>query len=100
MARKKIIWSNRAESELKNVLDYFNIRNGNSKYSLKLLKEINQLLNTLLKNEYLGRLTINKRTRVIVMSVYLIYYDITETEIQILSFWDNRQSPDKRIDIQ
>ena len=99
MARKKIIWSNRAESELKNVLDYFNIRNGNSKYSLKLLKEINQLLNTLLKNEYLGRLTINKRTRVIVMSVYLIYYDITETEIQILSFWDNRQSPDKRIDI-
>ena len=99
MARKKIIWSNRAESELKNMLDYFNIRNGNSKYSLKLLKEINQLLNTLLKNEYLGRLTINKRTRVIVMSVYLIYYNITETEIQILSFWDNRQSPDKRIDI-
>ena len=99
MARKKIIWSNRAESELKNVLDYFNIRNGNSKYSLKLLKEINQLLNTLLKNESLGRLTINKRTRVIVMSVYLIYYNITETEIQILSFWDNRQSPDKRIDI-
>ncbi len=33
------------------------------------------------------------------MSIYLIYYDITETEIQRLSFWDNRQSPDKRIDI-
>ena len=33
------------------------------------------------------------------MSIYLIYYDITETEIQILSFWDNRHSPDKRIDI-
>lgn len=86
MAKKTIIWSNRAESELKNVLTFFNIRNGNNKYGLKLLKEINQLVNTLSKNEFLGRLTVDKKTRVIVMSVYLIFYDISDSEIHILSF--------------
>lgn len=98
MAKKTIIWSNRAESELKNVLTFFNIRNGNNKYGLKLLKEINQLVNTLSKNEFIGRLTVDKKTRVIVMSVYLIFYDISDSEIHILSFWDNRQDPSKRID--
>lgn len=98
MARKRIIWSDRSEKELKRTLDFFNERNGNKKYSVKLLKEISQLLKTLSRNVNIGRLTDNKKTRVIVMNIYLIYYEITDYEIHILSFWDNRQNPKERID--
>lgn len=98
MAKRTIIWSTRAESELKSVLDFYNSRNGNNKYSLRLLDQIRQITDILSENEFIGRLSENKRTRVIVMSVYLIFYEIVESEIHILSFWDNRQNPKNRID--
>ncbi|MEQ8475358.1 type II toxin-antitoxin system RelE/ParE family toxin [Fulvivirga sp.] len=99
MAKKQIIWSSRANSELKETLEFYNQRNGNTNYSLKLLDEINDILNTLSESEFIGRLTENKKTRVVVMKVYLIFYEITNDRINILSFWDNRQDTGKRIKI-
>ena len=96
MAKKEIIWSKRAYSELKSILEFYNKRNGNTNYSLKLVNEIEDILNTLSQQEYLGRLTSNKKTRVVVMKVYLIFYEINGNIIEILSFWDNRQDDSKR----
>ena len=97
MARKEIIWSTRANEELLEILEFFNKRNENTNYSFKLVNEIEDLLNTLSQSEFIGRLTSNKRTRVIVMKVYLIFYEINENRIEILSFWDNRKDKNKRI---
>jgi len=97
MAKKIIIWSPRANSELKNILEFYINRNGNSKYSLKLLNEIEDILKTLAKSEFIGRLTSDKMTRVVVMDVYLIFYQIDNSRIEILSFWDNRQNDLKKI---
>ena len=96
MAKKEIIWSKTAYSELKSILEFYNKRNGNTDYSLKLVDEIEDILNTLSQQEYIGRLTSNKKTRVIVMKVYLIFYEITGNRIEILSFCDNRQDSSKR----
>jgi plasmid stabilization system protein ParE len=97
MAEKIIIWSSRANSELKNILEFYTVRNGNSDYSLKLLNGIGNILKTLSKSEFIGRLTSDKRTRVVVMDVYLIFYQASQTRIEILSFWDNRQNDLKKI---
>ena len=97
MAGKKIIWSRNAKNELKKTLEYYNKRNGSSKYSLKILTEIEELTQTLSKTEFIGRLTSNKITRVIPMKVYLLFYEITDEKITILSFWDNRQDMKKSI---
>jgi toxin YoeB len=97
VAEKIIIWSPRANTELENILEFYIKRNGNSKYSLKLLSEIEDILKTLAKSEFIGRLTSDKVTRVIVMDVYLIFYQIDKSRIEILSFWDNRQNDLKRI---
>ena len=99
MAKKEIIWSSKANTELKEIFEFYNERNGNTDYSLKLLEEIDDLLNTLSQSEFIGRLTENKRTRVVVMKVYLIFYEINEDRIEILSFWDNRQDSKKRLKI-
>ena len=96
MVNKRIIWSSRASRELKQILKYFNQRNKSSRYSLKLLNEIEYLTNNLSENELIGRLTTNKITRVIPMKVYLFFYEIRQDQIQIVSFWDNRQDISKR----
>ena len=96
MANKRIIWSTRASRELRQILEYFNQRNKSTRYSLSMLKEIEYLTNNLSKNELIGRLTSNKNTRVIQMKVYLIFYEILQDHIQIVSFWDNRQDISKR----
>lgn len=97
MAAKEIIWSLRAKKELKEVLEFFTERNGNSNYSLKLLSEIQRLTKTLAKSELIGRLTSNKTTRVLPFKSYLIFYEIDQKRIKVLSFWDNRQDSKKSI---
>jgi toxin YoeB len=99
MADKKIIWSTHASNELKQVLEFYNKRNESTRYSLKILNEIEELLRTLSKNELIGRLTSNKFTRVIPMKIYLIFYEVNRDDIEIVSFWDNRQDKNKRLKI-
>ena len=96
MAQKEIIWSNLAKLQFSNVVEYYALRNGNANYSLKLVDEVEDLLETLSKSELIGRLTSNKITRVLVMKVYLIYYEINGNQIEIISFWDNRQSTENK----
>ncbi|NCT18856.1 MAG: plasmid stabilization system [Flavobacteriaceae bacterium CG_4_8_14_3_um_filter_34_10] len=98
MAKKQIIWSKRANTELVNVLEFFNERNGNTYYSAKILNEVEDILKVLSENELMGRLTSDRRSRVVVMEVYLIFYEVMDSKIEILSFWDNRQNNKKRID--
>ena len=96
MAKKEIVWSKLAKLQLKNVLEFYVQRNGNSNYSIKLLNEVEDLLEILSKEELIGRLTTNKFTRVISMKVYLVFYEINENRIEIISFWDNRQNIENR----
>ena len=96
MVKKEIIWSKLAKLQFKAILEYYVERNGNENYSLKLVDEVEDVLNTLSKSELIGRLTSNKYTRVIPMKVYLIFYEINENKIEIVSFWDNRQDIERR----
>lgn len=99
MAIKKIIWSDIAKSEFREILKFYIDRNKSAEYSLKLLDETEDLLKTLSKSEFIGRLTANKKTRVIPMKVYLIFYEIKIDTIEIVSFWDNRQD-NKKLNIK
>ncbi|HKL40567.1 MAG TPA: type II toxin-antitoxin system RelE/ParE family toxin [Cryomorphaceae bacterium] len=92
MARKKVIWSTRAKLEFYSILEYFLERNGSNTYSLKLLDEIEKLTDDLALNPSLGRLTTDRSSRVIPHKDYLIFYQISDLFIEILSVWDNRQN--------
>ncbi len=97
MVDKKIVWSPRARKELKNIFEFYNERNGNNAYSIKLLLKIEKLLEKLSKQELIGRLTSDGNTRVLVMNTYLVFYEISSRQIAILSVWNNRQNPKKRL---
>jgi toxin YoeB len=42
----------------------------------------------------LGRKTDEENVRVKIVRNYLIFYEITETKIIILTIWDNRRNPE------
>ena len=91
MAEKKVIWSRNAKTQFFEILEFYIERNGNSKYSLKLVDEVEEILSILSNYEFLGRLASDRRSRVIPMKHFLIIYEIDNDRIEILSFWDNRQ---------
>jgi len=100
MAPKTVVWSEPANFELTEILEYYLNRIGNSTYSLKILSKTDHLIRLVKKNEFVGRLTRKGITRIIVLDVFLIFYEIHKNQVEILSFWDNRQNPSKRIDNQ
>ncbi|WP_296150783.1 type II toxin-antitoxin system RelE/ParE family toxin [uncultured Flavobacterium sp.] len=96
MAKKEIVWSNLAEIQLQTVLEFYFKRNENPNYSLKILDEVEELLEIISNAELIGRLASNKFTRVIPMKTYLIFYEVNMDRIEIVSFWDNRQDLENR----
>jgi plasmid stabilization system protein ParE len=96
MAFKEIIWSELARLELATTLEFYLNRNGSATYSIYLLSEVEEVMRTLSQNELIGRLTNNKFTRTIPMKYYAIFYEVNESNIEIVSFWDNRQNPNSR----
>lgn len=98
MVEKQIIWSARAETEFRSILEFYIERNGSTKYSLQIVEAVEKLFPLLRKNNYLGRLSDNRKTRVTNMDIFLIFYELSPNRIEIVSFWDNRQNPEKRID--
>lgn len=96
MAKREIVWSDLAKLELENVLEFYFTRNGNANYSLQILDELEDLTITLSQSNFIGRLCKNKFTRVIPMKDYLLFYEIGKNQIEIISFWDNRQNQEKR----
>ena len=98
MDERKVVWSKRAETELRQVLEFYIDRNQSNKYSLRLLNEVEKATGLLSSFPYLGKISDNGQTLVIVKDKFLIFYEVYSNAIAILSFWDGRQEVSKRID--
>lgn len=57
MGFKKIIWSDLAKAQLRDTLEFYRERNQSVTYSLKLIDETEDLIKTISKSEFIGRLT-------------------------------------------
>lgn len=97
MAKRKIVWSNRARKRLYGILDFYIERNKSKTYSNKLQKLISKEVKLLLKHPDLGLKTTENTTRGLIIENYIIYYEITEDKIMIHTIWDSRQNPDNKI---
>ena len=97
MAKRKIVWSNRAKIRLYAILDFYIKRNKSKVYSNKLQKLISKEVNLLLKQPDLGLKTSEETTRGLIIQDYIVYYEITDYKIIIHTIWDCRQNPDDKI---
>ena len=97
MVRKRIIWSSAAENQLQDTLDFFKHRNKSKIYGKKLLKKINTSLDRLPKHLLIGKKSNIENIHYIVVWDYLIFYEISHNNIEVVAFWDARQDPEKLV---
>jgi toxin YoeB len=98
MAKREIVWSNKARNDLFQILEYFILRNGSKNYSIKLNKSINKTIRLIAKYPAIGFKTDMDTIRAIVEGNYIIFYRIHDSHLEIITIWDTRNDPDK-IDI-
>ncbi len=96
---KEIVWSRRALIERFQILEYWINRNKSSRFSKKLDKLFLQKIELLTFHPFIGKKTTTESIRIKIVSDYLIFYEILENEIHILSIKDGRQNPVKFKDI-
>jgi plasmid stabilization system protein ParE len=90
---KRIIWSQQARSERHEILHYWFIRTGNKKYSKKLASQFSETVKYIASQNYLGRQTELVDVRVTVCGVYLLFYQLNNDSVEIISIFDNRRNP-------
>lgn len=94
MAGRKIIWSYKAKTDQSKILEYFQIRNGNKKYSKKLYNRFKNATNLISHHPDIGIKTDINNVRNIIEGDYAIFYRFNEEYIEIITTWDCRQNPE------
>ncbi len=89
-----IIWTQRAQKERIEISKYWISRTNSIFYSKKLNELLKDSLRLISKYPSIGKLTDKENIRVKVLRNFLIFYEITENEIVVLSLWDCRQNPE------
>jgi plasmid stabilization system protein ParE len=97
MAQKTVKWTKTASRQLHQILEYWVERNGNGKYSLKLLGLIENSTTGIVENPLICKRSVFPETRVASMGNYSIYYKVLDAKIIITAFWDNRQDLKKLV---
>ena len=92
---KQVIWSQRAQNDKKEILDYWRQKNKSNTYSKKLNELFKESIKIILDFPHIGKVTDDNKARIKIVREYLIIYEETKNQIFILTIWDSRQNPDK-----
>jgi plasmid stabilization system protein ParE len=99
VAGRKVIWTETAAKQRREILRYWTFRNGSATYAKKLIKLTAARIKVILKHPESYKTTIYPETRISAMGHFSILYKLTEDNLIITSFWDNRQDPKKLLEI-
>jgi plasmid stabilization system protein ParE len=92
---KKVIWSQRAQDDRKQILEYWINRNKSNTYSKKLDKRFREALHIIREYPQIGKQTDDQKARIKIVKDYLLIYEETKDSIVLLTIWDSRQDPKK-----
>lgn len=95
MAKTVIVWTSNAKLELKHILEFYNFRNKTKTYSLNLYRKIQSEINLLIFQPTIGKKTDIINVRGLIIENHVVYYELNENQIIIVSVWDSRQNPDR-----
>jgi plasmid stabilization system protein ParE len=87
----QIIWTEKANIERQNILEFWANHNQSKVFSLKLNKLFISTIRQLARKPTIGRKTEFENVRVKIVREYLIFYEIIKKNLVILSVWDGRR---------
>jgi plasmid stabilization system protein ParE len=90
MAERTVVWTETASKQRREILEYWTKRNGSTKYAEKLIKITRNRIKIILTNPNTYKLADYPETREAALGHFSIYYKITDTQLIITAFWDNR----------
>ncbi|MGF7141347.1 type II toxin-antitoxin system RelE/ParE family toxin [Roseimarinus sediminis] len=79
MAKRKIVWSHKAQIKLFQILDFYTERNKSKSYSTKLYKRLIKELPLLVDHPEIGKLTDDDTIRGLIVDVFILFYE-TKTD--------------------
>ncbi|MPS72017.1 MAG: type II toxin-antitoxin system RelE/ParE family toxin [Chryseobacterium sp.] len=89
----KIVWSTKATSDLKEIIEFWNTNNKSTTYDKKLVLLIQNKLEQISENPLSGISTDLENVRSILFENYYLHYTFTSEKILVLRIWDVRQNP-------
>ena|SRR5258708_966230 len=95
MMSKKVVWSPGARNDIKEIRDFYDKRNKSNVYSKKLLKTFKDAADYIEKFPNSSFKTDYENVRGFVILDYIIFYEILELHILILTVWDCRRNPEQ-----
>jgi plasmid stabilization system protein ParE len=93
MAGRTLIWSPETQADLKEILAFYQERNGNSEYGDRLLCDFHEKMNYVVANPYLGQKWGRRGFRYVIVNPFQLFYRVTKTEIRVSLVWDSRRNP-------
>ena len=99
MAQRTVRWTRIADIQFVGILEYWVKRNKSNTYSKKLIKIVANRTKKIAGTPFIYKKADFKDTWVSLLGNFNIYYKVTEEEILITAFWDNRQDPKKLLRI-
>lgn len=90
---KKIIWTNKAKKELIDILRYWIERNHSDLFSIKLNNLIKEQLKLIAEFPESGKKTDIPNVSVKIIHKYLLYYELTDGKIYILTIRHGNKNP-------
>ena len=100
MAKRKINWTEKANLERKEILQYWIRRNKSKTYSVKLNKLFIEATRKVSEFPTIGRKTdFDKNIRLKIVRDYLIFYEFDNKQIKVLSVWDGNRD-DQELNIK
>lgn len=95
MAKRKLVWTETAAKQRREILRYWTERNGTTTYAEKLIEITAKHLKVISKSPEAFKETEINDVRESAMGHFSSYYKITPDQIIVMAFWDNRQDPKK-----
>jgi len=90
---KRIVWSDQASDDLIDILEYWNKRTGSKTYSLKLYKQIKDLLKVIARFPAMGQHIDEREEQYFIKDNYMIVYLNESDKISVMKVWDTRRNP-------
>ena len=99
MAKHIVVWTRTADVQFVGVLEYWVKRNKSNTFSKKLLKLVTERTLQISEKPFVYKSTDFKNVRVASLRNFSIYYKVSDKQIIVTAFWDNRQNPKKLLKI-